>query len=118
MSQVFRKIASNGATSQQFARVGDTSVILTLSHKNVTVKSGNSTNRIVKTLCDIRTEVAGKTCATSDCPPKYPALMQISVSAPEGALPADFKPALDAAYAALAGSLNSVFFPQIDEITV
>lgn len=118
MAQTFKKIASNGAISQQYARVDNTSILLTVTHKPVTVRSANAQTRIIKTTIDVRSEVPGKACGVTECPPTYPALMQVVVSAPEGALPADFKAALDSAYSAFSGSLNSVFFPQVETIAV
>lgn len=117
MTQTFKKVASNGAASQTYARLDDTSVVLGVSHKPVIVKQGGNTTRIIKTSIDIRKDVDGKAC-DSACKPQFPAIVKLEFSAPEGSLPADFLPAVIAAAEAFLSSRNGVFFPSIDEITV
>ena len=119
MSQIYSKVAGNSSAPQQiFMRQDNTNFVLTVSHKMVEAKTPKQAARIIKTTIDVRTVVDLATCDPNACPPKFPALVKLEYSAPEGQLPADLLAAVLAANTAFASSPNSVFFPQIETVTV
>ena len=119
MPQVYSKVAGNSSAPQQiFMRKDNTNFVLTVTHKMVEAKTPKQAARIIKTTIDVRTVVDLPSCDPNACPPKFPALVKLEYSAPEGQLPADLLAAVLAANTAFTSSSNSVFFPQIETVTV
>lgn len=119
MPKTYSKVAGNSSAPQQiYMRSDNTDYVMTVSHRLVEAKTPKQAIRIVKTTIDVRTLVEASTCEPNACPPKLPALVKLEYSAPEGKLPVDLISAVLAANTAFSGSTNSVFFPQIETVTV
>lgn len=77
------KIAvGNGSIS--YRDVENLSREVKLSSSITPVRNGNVITNIVKYSIDVREIVASPAGCPSDCPPKFPAVVKVSFSAPEG----------------------------------
>ena len=60
-----------------------------LSSTVTPVRNGNVITNIIKHTIDLRMIVASNTACGTDCPPKFPAVIKVSISAPEGVVLTD-----------------------------
>lgn len=77
------KIAGGPGTAT-YRRTDDLNLEVQVTSKTVPVRDKTTTTYINQVNLDVRQQVKGGTCGTDNCPPVYPALYRLRVSAPNG----------------------------------
>lgn len=118
MAKTLKKTASGQGTID-FADIANYSTKLKVKHRVSEVRNGNAVTPVIKVEIDSRTTVDGNVCTANGCPPAFPAIVKVILSAPLGTDIGDLRKAADVVLGKLMeGGEVSPFLSDINEVVV
>lgn len=118
MSKYLKTAGTPGSTLQVFRQSDKTTRSLSVQHVTTVVPKGGHATTVVKLTVASRDDAEVPNCADS-CPVFLPAVVKLSVSAPEGYDWTQLMAAITAGLKAVGQDpATSIFFKNVDEITV